>query len=261
MGFIHKIDRTGEININSFGSKMTIIKYNSARDVIVEFDDGYRTNARYKSFKDGYIFNPYIKTIFNIGYIGEGKYITKNKENNKLTLQYDYWRGMLRRCYDKKMLERSPTYENKEVCDEWLNFQNFGTWFDENYYSIENERMHLDKYIIIKGNKLYSPNTCMFVPSRINLLFTKGEKARGKYPIGVNYYEPTNDFQSKCRICEDNKSTQLILGHYPTLMKAFYEGYKPFKENYIKQVADEYKDKIPQRLYDAMYNWKVKITD
>ena len=50
------------------------------------------------------------------------------------------------------------------------------------------------------------------------------------------------------------------LGCYETIEKAF-QAYKQFKEQYIKEIADEYKDKIPKELYEAMYNWVVEWND
>ena len=50
------------------------------------------------------------------------------------------------------------------------------------------------------------------------------------------------------------------IGRFDTPEEAFY-AYKQFKENYIKEVADEYKDSIPQKLYEAMYRYEVEIDD
>ena len=90
---------------------------------------------------------------------------------------------MLERCYDTEHSYKFPTYENCIVCDEWLNYQNFARWFDINYYEIEGEVMCLDKDILFKGNKIYSPKTCIFVPRGINNLFTKNDKCRTNFAI------------------------------------------------------------------------------
>lgn len=248
------LDRTGEINHNTYGSIMTIIKYKNNKDIIVQFENGYKTKVCYSDFKKGLVKNPYDKTVYNIGYLGEGKY--KTRENSKHTIQNKYWMNMLNRCYCKEYKIKQPTYKNVICCNEWHNFQNFGKWFDENYYTINNERMALDKDILYKGNKIYSPNTCIFVPQRINSLFVKNNKDRGKYPIGVSYNKSRNKYFVQC----SDKKKSNFLGRYETVEEAF-NTYKHFKEQYIKQVADEYKDKIPKKLYDAMYNWKVEIND
>jgi hypothetical protein len=200
--------------------------------------------------------NPYDRTVFNIGYLGEGNYNAKDK-NNKITKNYKVWSEMIGRCYDKKHKDKHPTYKDVTCCDEWLNFQNFAQWYDKNYYEIDNETMALDKDILFKGNKIYSPDTCIFVNQRINNLFTKSDKARGNYLIGVSYQKRDNMFQSRCKD-ENNKSK--YLGYFNTEIEAF-ESYKTNKEIVIKKVAEIYKDKIPYDLYNSMYNYIVEITD
>lgn len=251
-------DRTGEINYNKYNSKMTIIEYNLADDILVEFENGYKTNSTYNEFKKGIISNPYDKTVCGVGFIGEGSY--KASINGEQAIQYLYWRAMLQRCYDEKSWEKHPTYKKCSVCEEWLNFQNFAQWHDENYYKIENEIMCLDKDILHKGNKEYSPETCVFVPERINVLFTKNDAKRGEYPIGVYLQKSTNRFVSQLSILSKDGKIQKRLGFFDTPVQGF-NVYKIEKEKYIKQVADEYKDKIPKKLYDAMYRYEVEITD
>ena len=82
------------------------------------------------------------------------------------------------------------------MTDEWLNFQNFAEWYEKNYYEIPGEIMCLDKDILIKRNKTYSPETCVFVSNRINNLFVKNDYNRGEYPIGVNLYKRTNKYRA-----------------------------------------------------------------
>ena len=122
--------------------------------------------------------------------------------------------------------------------------------------------MHLDKDILYKGNKIYSPENCCFIPYRINLLFTKSDKTRGEYPIGITYDKRSDKIMVQCNTHENNKSKKVHLGSFPLNrpFQAFY-AYKTFKENYIKQVADEYKNLIPKKLYEALYKYKVEIND
>lgn len=257
---MQKINRIGEINKNSYGSVMTIIEYKNNKEIIVEFDNGFIKKCGYRVFKEGKLISPYCKTICSIGYIGEGKYPQSNKKGK--TPQYHHWFAMIQRCYNNKRLEKFPSYKGCSVCEEWHNFQNFAKWFDENYYEINGEQMALDKDILYKGNKIYSPQTCIFVPQRINNLFTKNNNKRGDYPIGVSWDKSKNKFISLCHIYNSSthKSTTVTIGRYDTSKEAFY-AYKEFKENYIKQVADEYKPYIPQKLYNAMYRYEVEITD
>lgn len=253
-----KIERLGEENYNNFGTLMKIVEHKNAKDIIVEFQDEHKAKVKsqYIHFKKGEVKNPYDKLVYGIGCMGEGKYNKKDYPDI-----YEKWRQMLRRCYDPYRLNKYPTYIDCYVCEEWHNFQIFSEWFEENYYEIEGEKMCLDKDILIKGNKIYSPETCCVVPERINNLFTKCDVSRGKYPIGVCWDKANNKFRAKCNILDkENNNKQIYLGLYNTIDETFLK-YKHFKENYIKEVADEYKDLIPTKLYDALYKYKVEIND
>lgn len=247
-------NRVGETRLNNNGNLMKIVEYISSNNITVMFNTGEIKNTTYRNFAIGQVKSYFDRTVYKKGFIGIGSY--KSKINNVRTIQYEYWKSMLKRCYDENYINKYKTYNNCKVCDEWLNFQNFAKWFDKNYYEIESEKMCLDKDILHKGNKIYSPNSCVFVPNRINLLFTKRQNKRGRYPIGVAFDKTKSKFKSYCHTFDGLKN----LGYYDTELKAF-NVYKQFKENYIKQVADEYKDKIPQKLYNAMYKWEVNIND
>ena len=252
------MSRVGDINYNSFGSKMEIVKYINSRSVDIYFEEYNWTlyNSRADIFYLGNIKCPYEPRHYNKGYIGEGKYNSKKYKNI-----YNSWHDMLRRCYDIEYHKKEPTYIGCTVCNEWLNFQNFAQWYEENYYEINGETMALDKDILVKNNKIYSPNTCVFVPERINTLFTKADKSRGKLPIGIVEDNRTHHFRARCSTLDENgKIKRVELGSYKTHEEAFIH-YKQFKENYIKQVADEYKPYIPKELYEAMYRWEVDIDD
>ena len=253
-----KGDRIGEVKYNNQGSLMKIIKDNGVYDIIVEFQDKYKAKVkcRYCNFERGGVKNPYYPYVFNVGYIGQGKYTHKTHKEI-----YQKWHQMIKRCYDPHYLNRKPTYRDVFVCDEWLCFQNFAKWYENNYYKCNNEIMELDKDILVKGSKIYSPKTCCFVPRKINSLFIKQKNNRGKYPIGITDYYDKKGYNYLIVQC-NTLEKQEYLGTFPLSepFHAFYT-YKQFKENYIKQVADEYKDIIPQRLYDAMYKYEVDITD
>ena len=257
-----KINRIGEEILNNFGSKMIIVGYRGALDIDVYFPEYNWTakNVQYGNFKKGNVSCPYEKRAYGVGYLGEGKY--KTRENNKHTKCYRTWYNMLKRCYNAKYHEEHHTYKDCKVADEWHNLQDFGYWFTYNYYEIEGERMELDKDILNKGNKIYSPETCIFIPERINTLFTKRDNDRGEYPIGVAYHKQNKKFQAQCNVYDfkENKQKIKFLGYYDTPEQAF-EVYKQFKEQYIKEVADYYKDQIPDKVYDALYDYEVEIDD
>lgn len=246
------ICRIGEQRYNNQGALMTIIRYRNNKDLDIQFDDGYILNhVKYYTFLHKELKNPMFPQVYGVGCIGVGEF--NKTEHEKI---YAVWSAMLKRCYT--VCDRDKSYIGCSVCDYWLNFQNYARWYVNNKWN--EECKCVDKDILIKGNKIYSPDTCIFVDEFINSLFTKRQNHRGLYPIGVvlnqNRYKK---FNASCNYYGKNK----FIGNYSSPEEAF-NAYKKFKESYIKQVADEYKNKypnFPQKLYDAMYNYEVEITD
>lgn len=185
----------------------------------------------------------YAKSVFGIGYMGNGIYNSKDKA-------YAYWKGIMQRSYCKKYQIKHPTYIKCKVDNGWHNYQNFALWFEKNYI----DNFVLDKDIIQKGNKIYSDKFCSFVPKEINALFIKHNKKRGKNPIGVSIY------QNKYIATISKHGEKIYIGSFDTKEKAFEE-YKKEKELYIKEVANKYKNNISVKIYDSMMNYKVDIND
>lgn len=177
---------------------------------------------------------------------------------NSYCESYDRWHYMMNRCYSKAIHELQPEYEGCSVCDEWLNYSNFKLWYDEHVvpWKMLREDYELDKDILIKGNKVYSPETVSFVPKIINSLFTNGKNNRGDCPLGV-YYEKDRD---KYRACMSFMGKRIKLGTFNTAKEAFAR-YKEYKEEFIKDMAEQYKGEIPDKIYQAMVKWEVEITD
>lgn len=248
-------NRLGEEKLNNQGSIMKIIKYNGNKDILVEFQDYYKytVHTDYRWFSKGKVKNVYAPSLLGIGFLGESCIYDNNK---KLKKSYDTWAHMIKRCYDKKYKLAHQTYEFAEICNDWLNYSNFEKWFNHNYYEIDDEKMELDKDILVKGNKLYSPETCIFIPHIINSLLTKSDSRRGKYPIGVSYYKRYNNYVSHCNI----DSKRITIGYFDTIADAFLS-YKKYKETYIKQIAKKYKHKIPNNAYTSLINYSVEEYD
>lgn len=252
---ILKTSRIGEKNTNNQGIEMIIINYINSKNILIQFLDEYKAivKTQYYDFKKGRVSNPFYKGVCHIGFLGVGKF----KFNNKSKVAV-IWRSMLIRCYDERHRNNNPTYKNCTVCDEWHNFQNFAEWFENNYYDVDNQQMQLDKDILHKGNKVYSPENCVFVPNNINSLFIKCDKTRGQFPLGVSYDKLHGIFRAYCN--DNNGGALKYLGCFNNIEEAF-NIYKLYKETLIKKIANKYKDKIPKNLYDAMYNYIVEITD
>lgn len=238
---------------NKLGETATIIGYTNAFNITLKLDNGYIFTT-YKTQLDKHNWQtPYSKVVCGIGYHGVGKYdIKKDKA------VYTHWLNLFKRCYandiDYLLNGRLRTYKDCYVCEEWHNFQNFAKWYYDNIWECD-QILSIDKDILVKGNKIYSPTTCVFVTTQINNLFIKNKNARGKYPIGINKEDDRKSYRVRIK--------SKAVGSFPTIEEAFLK-YKELKEKDIKNVADLYKSKypqFPQKLYNAMYNYQVDITD
>jgi hypothetical protein len=239
----------GEISKNKHGTKMKIIRYVNTADIEIEFQDDHRwrTNTTYSNFKIGQVKNPYDRTVCGVGYIGVGKH-KGHKPDSNLTRVYGTWNSMIERCYSKTLASKFCAYEDCTVCEEWHNFQIFADWYEDNFYDVGDERMHLDKDIIKPNNKVYCPEYCMFVPQSINMIFmTKARK--DDLPNGI-----TQNISGTYVAHYNGKR----YGTYKTLEEAVEEHDKQ-KQLHIERVVEEYGDKIPPRVYNYLIKWKENL--
>lgn len=123
---------------------------------------------------------------------------------------YTKWTDMIRRCYSEKELLKRPTYKDCTVCEEWLRFSNFRSWMEAQDW----EGKHLDKDLLDYGNKLYSPETCRFIPPLVNKFIKESRETRGKLPIGVCWHERDGKFVSQCSNPFNGKRE--FLGYFST---------------------------------------------
>lgn len=254
-----KEQRVSEEKLNNQGCLMKIVEYKNASNIIVEFQDKYKAKVHtgYNGFKNGSVRNPYVPSVYEVGMTGN-KYPIKTK--GKQSKEYAIWCSMLKRCFDLKYKIKHSTYKGVICCKEWLLYENFYEWLhgQDNFNKwLNGFNWNLDKDILIKGNKIYSPETCCLVPVNVNNLFTKSNKIRGDLPIGVT--KDKYGFQAKC----NNPITNKRIAKWCSTLEEAFQVYKTAKENVIKQVAqDEYdKGNITRPCYEAMMNYEVEITD
>ena len=260
---IKRIDRIGEQRLNQQGYLMTLVEYIGSRNIIVEFNDlkKHRVKTEWELFDSGKTICWDLPTVEGKGIVGSEWHkiprITTSKE-------YTTWYSMIRRCYNEEIQLKRPRYKNCIVCDEWLYFDNFYKWIHEQSNCniwINSVRSAIDKDILFKGNKIYSPQTCCLVPYKVNALFVKNDSKRGNLPIGVRFHKAINKFTAQYSDPFDNFRIHYI-GHFETPTDAF-NAYKIKKEKVIKNVAlEEYrKGTITEKCYNAMKNYKVEIND
>lgn len=195
-----------------------------------------------------------MKTVNNAG-INDGKYPIKDKKTGKLTIEYAAWRNMLARCYVEKVNLKQESYSGCLVSDEFKIYSNFYEWYQENKIS-DDFKYHLDKDLLLNGNKLYSKDTCLLIPREINNFLTKRDSLRGEFPVGVCFHKPLSKFRAQ--ISKDKK--RFHLGYFDNINDAFLE-YKIAKEKHAKELADRYKHVISERAYISIAGYIVDIND
>lgn len=108
---------------------------------------------------------------------------------------YVRWTNMLKRCYDPTFQLKQPTYVGCSVTEEWHLFSNFERWMKAQDW----EGGQLDKDLLKAGNKVYSPDFCVFLPRELNAFTIDCGASRGEYPIGVSFHKGTGRFRAHCR--------------------------------------------------------------
>ena len=247
-------DCVGKVFKSKSSGDFKVVKYSDSGHVEIQFlNTGYETVVQSGHIKSGGVKDRYSPSVYGVGITG-----TKHPtyEGGVQTKEYVLWNGMLERCYSTIFKKKCPTYEGCEVSDNFKSYEYFYEWCN-NQIGFGNEGWHLDKDLLIKSNKVYSENSCIFIPSEINLVLVKSDKKRGKHLIGVSWHERDKVFVARVN---KNKGRSEWLGTFKTEIEAF-NAYKKAKESFVKEQADKWKDKIDDRAYKALMNYQVEITD
>ena len=241
----------------NFG-EFKILKYNDSGNVEIQFlNTGFETVAQLGNIKSGKVKDPYAPSVCGVGVLGT-KY--PSRVNGVKTKEYDLWYSMLQRCYSDVYKKRRPTYKGCEVSDNFKNYEYFYEWCNKQigFTNEGNENpFHLDKDLLIKGNKVYSEDSCVFIPQGINKVLTKRESMRGEHLIGVHWHNASRAFKAQV---SKSAGKQEYLGSFNTEIEAF-NAYKTAKESFIKEQANKWKSQIDERAYNALMNYKVEIID
>ena len=225
----------GSVHETNFNDKVLILEYISSKNIVVEFvSTKYQTSVSAKELRHGCIKDRSKRSVFGVGFVGNGLYNSKSKS-------YSYWHSMVRRCYSTVYQQRKPTYNGCEVCEDWKDFQKFSIWFDVNY-PYTNVDCQLDKDLLGDG-KYYSPDTAVFVSSKVNTFINDSGKSRGDYMIGVSYTPYCNKNNPYIANCQNpfNKSNRGYIGYYPTELEA-HKAWQAKKHEYACQLADLQED-------------------
>lgn len=164
---------------------------------------------------------------------------------------YVKWRCMLRRCYSEKYLTNRPTYVGSTVCENWLSFSNFKNWMSSQDW----EDKELDKDILIPRNKIYSPDTCVFVSQKVNSFLTESNSLRGKWPIGVYLDPKSGKFKSQCWSLVTGKRKNLGSFSSP---EAAHLAWLSFKLEQARFLAEQQTDeRVAKALVNRYENYSI----
>lgn len=192
------------------------------------------------------------KLIYGVGY-NDGKYPAKEK--GKKTKEYRKWHSMLERCYCEKSLKKYPTYKGCTVSENFKSYSYFYEWC-QNQIGFNLDGFELDKDLLVKNNKIYSEDMCLFLPRSVNVFLTKSNKSRGSLPVGVLFHKLTKKFLSEISIDGKKKHLGVFTNKYDA-----FDAYKREKEAKIKIMAEKYKNIVSNAAYMAMINYEVSIDD
>ena len=236
---------------NRFGD-VKILEYKNNKQVVIMFlNTGFITEESMGVIRSGHIRDSSLPTTCGFGYIDiEGVSIGR-----KATKEYQLWNNMINRCYNENLRHKNPTYKDCSVAEGWRYLSKFKEWCNHQI-GFGNEGWELDKDLLSKECKIYSEHTCVFVPPEINCALPISASVRGSLPVGVIH--SSNKTRYRARIQRGYKWESL--GTYDTPEEAFY-AYKPVKEAHIKSLANKWKDQIDARVYEALMNWTIEITD
>lgn len=244
----------GKVCKSKSSGDFKVLKYNDRANVEIQFlNTGFETVARLDNIRNGKVKDPYAPSVCGVGVLGT-RY--PSSEYGVSTKEYVLWTSMLSRCYSDIFKKKRPTYECCEVSENFKSYEYFYEWCNKQV-GFNNKDWQMDKDLLIKGNKVYSENTCVFIPSEINLTLVKSTASRGEHLIGVYWSKTANAFVARVR---KNKGKQEHLWLFKTELEAF-NAYKKAKEAFVKEQANKFKSQIDPRAYNALMNYQVEIDD
>jgi hypothetical protein len=199
------------------------------------------------------------RLVYGVG-LNDQTYAAK-QEDGTYDKSYKLWVGMLERCYSKTLHIKYPAYAHCSVYGEFKHYTYFREWccVQEGYKRQDSNGRYyqLDKDILVKGNKVYSEDTCIFIPPALNLILIKNDAIRGQYPVGIHKQTIGDKYIVHA---PDENGKRVYCGSFVTVEEAFLT-YKKLKESWIRKLTESYKGSIDNRAYEALMNYQVEITD
>nr|DAG70217.1 MAG TPA: hypothetical protein [Caudoviricetes sp.] len=261
---IERMNMVGSYITNRYGTKAKIISLDKENNTYnLALDNGYSFSKKCfdidnnkNNFK-----TPYCKTFSGVGYVGE-KYSPKDYPEF-----YSKWYGLLDRVYGRQDINKYyASYKGCTICNRWLNFSNFVDDMLNMWYECDDD-LNIDKDIKIKGNKIYSPETCLLVPAKINKTFIGilgcDKQGEDKHYKGIHWDNNKKRWVVKpigrSKGCDESKRTG-VHKEFKTQEEA-WKYYREIKNEHIYKTINEYKDVLPKEVYDILISYEVEVED
>lgn len=162
---------------------------------------------------------------------------------------YSKWVGMIRRAYSQGEHKRHPSYIGCSTIPEWHYFMTFRAWMETQDW----DGKELDKDLLVVGNKVYGPNTCVFVDAKVNTFLTECNASRGEWPIGVYFQKDAGKYRAMCSDPKTGKRKSL--GYFSNSEEA-HKAWLDKKIELAYDLASEQSDpRIASALIDRYENY------
>lgn len=255
---LKKLEYEGKTYPTKNYGDVIVLEYINASHLVIKFlNTGNIRKVGVSELRKGEIRDNEAFPVHKVGIMDVPNEFKNGKPTSK---EYGIWKGVRERCYNENLRHKLMSYKDAEMSENFKRYSYFKEWCNKqigfNSVDDKGKGFHLDKDILIKGNKVYSEDTCCFVPAEINCAISNNKSVRGQFPQGVIYN--CNKTRYRARIQRDNKWESL--GTYDTPEEAF-QVYKPVKEAHIKSLANKWKDQIDPRAYKALMNWTISVDD
>jgi hypothetical protein len=159
---------------------------------------------------------------------------------------------MLERCYNPKYHAKYPTYIGCSVVPDWHSFMAFRAWMSKQKW----EGLHLDKDLLLQGNKVYGPDTCIFIAKQLNNFTVDCAASRGEWPTGVHLDRQSGKFKARCNNPFTGKRE--TLGYF-TCPDAAHEAWRKRKHEHALALAAQQADSRLAKSLSIRYLPKTSI--
>lgn len=220
----------------------TVVEGGNTKGTVIIEIEGWQKEVKPDQYKKGKIRYPYHKSVYKVGFIGEGKYKTKGKYGK----MYKAWSSMLARTHDPATQIKHPAYKDVTVCEEWYNYQNFCNWMENSNYQ---ENWHMDKDLLSTTSKIYSKSTCLFIPAALNNFLANKKPKSTDLPVGVRE-RYVGKFTAEIRSISTGGEKK-ALGTFSTAEEAS-KAYQKARSIEADELRELYKDVLPLNALKAI---------